>query len=87
MFTSTAEWNESDWRRPDFDELLFKARRTVDEAERTQIYHELQRMARDEAGLICCYYMDTIIAARRGITWEPPSRSNFWNFREIDIEV
>lgn len=86
MYTSEAEWNESDWKSPAFDELLFKARQTLDLEERTKLYQDAQRLAQDEAGTIVPIFNDNMVGARAGITWQPPARTNFWNFREIEIE-
>ena len=56
VWKSDAPWNESAWRRPDFDKILIEARGTLDKAKRREMYCELQRMIRDDAGtLIPCF--------------------------------
>ncbi|WNM07385.1 ABC transporter substrate-binding protein [Komagataeibacter nataicola] len=50
-FASGAPWNESHWRDPRFDQLLLAARSQRDEGARRQIYHDMQVMIHDGAGI------------------------------------
>ena len=52
-FLSTANWNDTHWRRPDFDKLIIGARAELDEAKRTQMYAEAQKMIVDDGGMVC----------------------------------
>src|SRR5918994_3997800 len=47
-YASDAAWNETFWRRPDFDKLLVAARAELDAAKRKRMYHDLQLMIRDD---------------------------------------
>lgn len=49
---SIAEWNESRWQSEAFDKLLLEARGELDFDKRKAMYHDLQRMVSDEAGVI-----------------------------------
>ena len=49
---STAAWNETRWKRKDYDDLLDKAAATLDEEARFQFYRQAQQMLQDEGGTI-----------------------------------
>jgi peptide/nickel transport system substrate-binding protein len=51
-YLSTADWNDTAFRRPDFDKMLIAARAELDEAKRKQMYHDMAVIVRDEGGLI-----------------------------------
>jgi peptide/nickel transport system substrate-binding protein len=51
FFESTAPWNESHWKSPQFDKLLIAARSETDAAKRKQMYCEMQRLISTEAGI------------------------------------
>jgi peptide/nickel transport system substrate-binding protein len=56
MFTTAyargAEWNETYWDHERFNELLVQARVELDQARRQEMYSEMQRLVRDEGGII-----------------------------------
>ncbi|NAZ36547.1 ABC transporter substrate-binding protein [Rubellimicrobium sp. CFH 75288] len=56
MFTTAyaagAEWNETFWDHPRFNELLVAARTELDQGLRQEMYSEMQRIVRDEGGII-----------------------------------
>jgi peptide/nickel transport system substrate-binding protein len=52
-FLSTANWNDTNWKRPEFDKLLAAARAELDEAKRTHMYADAQRMIVDDGGMVC----------------------------------
>ena len=52
-FLSTANWNDTNWKRPDFDKIIVAARAELDEAKRQQMYSEAQRMISDDGGMVC----------------------------------
>jgi len=51
-YQSDAAWNETYWKREDFDTLLKEARGELDTAKRKEMYAELQRMVHDDCGEI-----------------------------------
>lgn len=51
FFKSDAAWNESAWRKPQFDQLLGAARAETDEAKRRQMYADMQVMIHNESGI------------------------------------
>jgi peptide/nickel transport system substrate-binding protein len=52
-FLSSANWNDTHWRSPEFDKIIFAARAELDEAKRTQMYADAQKMIVDDGGMIC----------------------------------
>ena len=60
--TSEAPWNETFWRRPDFDKLLQEARSTINEAKRKELHCEMQRMISEEGGTILPTFTHTLDA-------------------------
>lgn len=52
-FLSSANWNDSAWKRPEFDKLVVAARAELDEGKRKQLYADAQRMIVDDGGMIC----------------------------------
>ncbi len=61
-YLSTADWNDTRWKRPEFDELLLEARAELDNVRRKEIYSKMGRMLHDEGGLICPMFNDLISA-------------------------
>ncbi len=51
-YVAGAEWNETYWDHPRFNELMVQARVELDEARRQEMYSEMQRLVRDEGGIV-----------------------------------
>ncbi|MEL6220406.1 MAG: ABC transporter substrate-binding protein [Pseudomonadota bacterium] len=62
-YLSSADWNDTRWKREDFDKLLIEARGELDAARRTQLYTEMGTMLHNEGGLILPMFNDFIDAA------------------------
>jgi peptide/nickel transport system substrate-binding protein len=62
FFKSDAPWNESAWKDPKFDGLLLAARAETDVAKRKQMYHDMQAMIRDDAGIGIPVFMSLLDA-------------------------
>lgn len=67
-FLSTAEWNETHWRNPDFDELVAQARKTIDKAERTALYHRAQKLIQEDGGALILGYLPRVGATRANVS-------------------
>jgi peptide/nickel transport system substrate-binding protein len=52
-FLSTANWNDTAWKRPEFDKLVIAAGAELDDAKRAQMYADAQRMIVDDGGMVC----------------------------------
>jgi peptide/nickel transport system substrate-binding protein len=51
-YKSGSPWNETYWKRSEFDRLLIAARAELDTAKRKQMYRELQLMVHEDGGAI-----------------------------------
>ncbi len=61
-YLSTADWNDTRFKREDFDALLLQARGELDEAKRKALYSQMGMLVRDNGGLICPMFNDFIDA-------------------------
>ena len=59
-YLSTADWNDTRFNDPHFDELLLKARAELDLVKRKAIYREMGTIIRDDGGLILPMFNDFI---------------------------
>jgi peptide/nickel transport system substrate-binding protein len=59
-YLSSADWNDTRWKRPEFDAMLLEARAELDAAKRREIYSKMGQMLRDEGGLILPMFNDFI---------------------------
>jgi peptide/nickel transport system substrate-binding protein len=62
-YLSTADWNDTRWKRPEFDKMILTARAELDEAKRKAIYRDMAMIMRDEGGLAIPFFNDFIDAA------------------------
>ncbi len=62
-YVSTADWNDTRWKRPDFDKMLFTARAELDQEKRKAIYRDMAIMMRDEGGLAIPFFNEFIDAS------------------------
>jgi peptide/nickel transport system substrate-binding protein len=71
-YTCESQFPETHWCREEFDQLLAKAGTTVDEAERTKLYHDLQKMVTEDGGAIIPMFVHAVAGMRTECTgWEP----------------
>lgn len=66
-YLSTADWNDTRFKRPDFDKLLIAARAELDETKRKGLYRQMALMVRDEGGLILPVFNDYLNAASKSM--------------------
>jgi peptide/nickel transport system substrate-binding protein len=70
-YVSNADWNDTRWKRPEFDKMVVAARGELDEAKRKKIYRDMGQMMRDEGGLIVPFFNQYIDASGKGVEgWE-----------------
>ncbi|WP_218044372.1 ABC transporter substrate-binding protein [Kiloniella laminariae] len=60
VFQSDASWNDTFWKREDFDKLLLSVRAELDTSKRAEIYYELQRMISEEGGALTPMFADFV---------------------------
>jgi peptide/nickel transport system substrate-binding protein len=85
-YLSTADWNDTQYNDPHFDELLLKARGELDQAKRKSIYREMGTMVRDDGGLICPMFNDFIdaVSDKVGGYADDPNGSLMNDFALVD---
>ena len=59
---STADWNDTRFKRPDFDQLLMKARGELDQDKRKALFRDMAVMVRDDGGTIVPFFNQFIDA-------------------------
>jgi peptide/nickel transport system substrate-binding protein len=66
VYRSTASWNVSNWKVPEFDAMLDKARAEPDAAKRKALYGEIQQKLYEEGGILAPYHKTLlrVISAR-----------------------
>ena len=62
-YAGDAPWNESRFKHERFDKLLVEARSELDEAKRREMYFEMQKIVRDEGGMIVPMFTNYVEAA------------------------
>jgi peptide/nickel transport system substrate-binding protein len=70
-------FNETHWGKGKFEQLINQARGTVDEAKRTEILHEAQKMQYDQGGYIIPYFSNIIDAHSAKVSGFSPAKSGF----------
>ena len=61
-YYSKADWNDTRFFRPKFDDLLLEARAELDEEKRRAMYHDMAMMVRDGGGVILPMFNDFLNA-------------------------
>ena len=59
-YLSTADWNDTRFKNPMFDDLLNQAKAELDQTKRKAIYSKMAHILRDEGGLICPMFNDYV---------------------------
>jgi len=61
-YASGAAWNDAHWDHERFNKLLIEARGMLDEVKRREIYVDMQRIVRDEAGTVIPVFASDLMA-------------------------
>ena len=61
-YSADSAWNETHWNHDRFEQLLREARAELDSAKRREMYVEMQRLIRDEGGLVAPVFANTLSA-------------------------
>jgi peptide/nickel transport system substrate-binding protein len=79
-YLSTADWNDTRFKRDDFDALLNNAKSQLDLVKRKNLYSQMGNMLRDEGGLICPMFNDFIDAVSNTVGgYEPDPNGELMN--------
>lgn len=69
-YTADAKWNESFWKHERFNMLYKEARKELDETKLREMYTELQRICREEGGVVVPLFANDIMAASSKLKFE-----------------
>lgn len=70
-YISSADWNDTRFKRPEFDKMIVAARGELDQDKRKKMYRDIGMVMRDEGGLIVPFFNQYIDASGKGIQgWE-----------------
>ncbi len=75
-YVSTAEWNDTRFKRPDFDKLVLQARGELDQEKRKELYRQIAMIQRDEGGTILPVFNDYINAGSKRLQGFVPDIGN-----------
>lgn len=82
-FKSDAKYNETHWRRPEFDALLNDAATNTSPEERERLYKEAQRILVEEGGVIVPVFASLVAAVRKGCDGYVPHVESRVMFQDI----
>lgn len=85
-YLSDSEWNETHWKRPEFDGYIAEARATLDVARRTELYQKAQQLLRDDGGAIISIFPNALGATRANVKgWKLHPQQSTKDFSEVEI--
>ena len=76
-YKDDAAWNESRWQDKRFNELLLLAKAELDQAKRTEMYREMQQLARDDGGTILPLFANFVYARNKKVRHGPNLAPNW----------
>jgi len=83
-YLSTAEWNDTSYRNEDFDQLIRRARETVDYEERKALYRQAQKIIIDDGGDLIPVFRDALTATGPNVEgWAPHAQGNLKDYRRV----
>ena len=71
-YAADASWNDMGWKHERFNKLLIEARGEGDQAKRREMYVEMQRIVRDEAGVVIPVFNNYIFAVNEKLQHQGP---------------
>ena len=84
-YYSSAPWNDSMWRRPEFDQLIDQARGETDFVKRKQLYHDAQLMIHEDGGACITFFRNNIDGVRDEVQGFYPAGSfNMSGLRAVE---
>ena len=75
-YAAEASWNDMNWKHERFNKLLIEARAERDEDKRREMYVEMQRIVRDEAGVVIPVFNNYVFACTDKLKHEGPVQGN-----------
>jgi peptide/nickel transport system substrate-binding protein len=77
-YTADANWNDTFWKHPRFNQLIKAARAELNEKKRREMYVECQRIVRDEGATPVPAFALQLSAASKKVAFENPAAN--WEF-------
>jgi len=74
-YSSDASWNDTMWRREDFDQKLVLARAEIDVDKRKAHYHDLQLMIHEDGGAAIPFFVNNVDGVRDEVEGYYPAGS------------
>ena len=72
VYSSSSDWNDSNWKRPEFDKLITEARAELDQKKRKEMYGKAQEMIADDGGMICFAITDYLDGYAKNVMGNEP---------------
>lgn len=72
VYGSESPWNDSNWKRPEFDKLVAAARVELNNAERMELYGRAQEMIAEDGGMICFAITDYLDGYAKNVQGAAP---------------
>ena len=82
-YAAGAPWNETFWNHDRFNELLKAGRAELDEAKRRQIFVEMQKICRDEGGVVTPCYVSLLLGATNKLNYQELGTNFDWDGLKI----
>ena len=76
-YAAEADWNESRWKNPRFNELLLLTKKELDSARRTEMYAEMMTLCRDDGGTVTPLFGNYVMGRRKNVQHGPSIASNW----------
>ena len=77
-YTEDANWNDTNWKHPKFNQLIKAARAELDQKKRREMYVECQRIVSDEGATPVPAFALQLSAASKKLAFENPAAN--WEF-------
>jgi peptide/nickel transport system substrate-binding protein len=77
-YTADANWNDTKWNHPKFNQILKAARAELDESKRREMYVECQRITRNEGATVVPAFALQLSAASKKCGFKNPAAN--WEF-------
>ncbi len=85
-YLSTADWNDTKFIDPHFDDLMIRARGELDQVKRKAMYSEMAHILRDTGGLICPMFNDWVEGRRAEVGgWIPNPAGSLMNGKALSM--
>jgi peptide/nickel transport system substrate-binding protein len=86
-YTQDAQYNETHWLRPDYDDLLARAAVTTDPTARLDLYRQAGQLLAEEGGVIIPMFVHQVVGLRAGCDGYVARAQNFnLNFETVTCD-